>query len=51
LRWRLGEAARRHVLERYGIEVSARKYLDVYRELRPSLAAGTPTSQTTGRIG
>ena len=37
LRTKLGAAARKHVLERYGIETTARKYLDLYRELRPAL--------------
>ena len=36
LRAKLGAAARKHVLERYGIERTARKYLDLYRELRPA---------------
>jgi len=39
LRARLGAAARDHVLERYGIEHTARKYLDLYRELKPALFA------------
>lgn len=44
LRARLGAAARGHVLERFGIENTARKYLDLYRELRPSLFS--PQAQT-----
>lgn len=42
LRTRLGHAAREHVLERYGIENSARKYLDLYRELRPAFFSPEP---------
>ena len=37
LRERLGNAAKLHVLERFGIENSARKYLDLYRVLRPKV--------------
>lgn len=35
LRQRLGHAAKDHVLVRYGIENSARLYLELYRTLRP----------------
>lgn len=35
LRSSLGQAAKEHVLERYGIENSARLYLELYRALRP----------------
>jgi len=35
LRAKLGNAARKHVLEQYGIDHTARKYLDLYRELIP----------------
>lgn len=35
LRARMGEAARRHVLENYGIECTARKYLQLYEKLKP----------------
>ena len=35
LRQRLGHAAKEHVLQRYGIENSARLYLELYRALRP----------------
>lgn len=37
LRAKLGTAARKHVLEQYGIEQTASKYLNLYRELRPAL--------------
>lgn len=37
LRAQLGAAARKHVLEQYGIERTARKYLNLYHELRPAL--------------
>lgn len=46
LRARLGAAAREHVLERYGIENTAHKYLDLYRELRPVLFL--PQAKTGG---
>jgi len=39
LRARLGATARLHILERYGIERSAQKYLQLYRELKPALFA------------
>lgn len=45
LRARLGGAAREHVLARYGIENTARKYLDLYRELKPALLS--PQAQTS----
>lgn len=37
LRTRMGESARRHVLESYGVESSARKYLKLYERLKPGL--------------
>ncbi len=37
LRSRLGASARRHVLERYGIECTAQKYLQLYESLKPGL--------------
>ncbi len=39
LRMRLGESARQHVLERYGIENAARKYLELYRMIQGRVAA------------
>ena len=36
---RLGHAAKQHVLQRYGIENSARRYLELYREMRPACFA------------
>lgn len=51
LRRRLGEAARRHVLERYGIENSARKYFGLYRELKPALVDDAPVRESVGRRG
>ncbi|NWG40061.1 MAG: glycosyltransferase family 4 protein [Hydrogenophilaceae bacterium] len=38
LRRTLGETARAHVMENFGVERSASKYLQVYRELKPRLA-------------
>ncbi len=37
LRNSLGQAAKQHVLQRYGIENSARMYLELYRVLRPEV--------------
>ena len=39
MRKRLGDSAKRHVLERYGIENSARKYLELYRMIQGKVAA------------
>ena len=46
LRAKLGAAARKHVLEQYGIEHTASKYLNLYRELRPALFS--PQARTDG---
>ncbi|TAN84699.1 MAG: glycosyltransferase family 1 protein [Gallionella sp.] len=46
LRARLGAAAREHVLGRFGIENTARKYLGLYRELKPALFS--PQTQAGG---
>jgi glycosyltransferase involved in cell wall biosynthesis len=37
LRSRMGVSARRHVLEHYGIECTAQKYLQLYESLKPGL--------------
>ena len=42
LRRRLGHAAKQHVLQRYGIENSARMYLELYRKLRPAFFPPAP---------
>ncbi len=42
LRQRLGHAAKEHVLGRYSIENSARRYLELYREMRPAFFPPAP---------
>jgi len=37
MRARMGESARQHVLKHYGVECSARKYLQLYERLKPGL--------------